>query len=559
MGTPSQSSAPTKPLASPISAANIARLSARVVVLVVLLGALLLLPIWLVRFLPLLDYPNHLARAFVLAHLHDPTFEFSKFYRADWGFYPYLGMDVSLTWLQHFFPVELAGRIFVSLCVLALPVGAWFFMREANPGHSAVALWALLIAYNVFFLEGFLNFDLGVALCLVTLGLWLRYLARPRAWRWGLTLVVCSALYFAHLLAFGLAGLVGTVYVLLARRKLRELILTWLLFLPGVLVYLRSSRLGLEKGPSIVFRGFADKIVSLSAFMHGYSARLDQLTLLALAAYFLLAWWRNKDFRWNYAWLGVAAFLFALYWALPYAYGEGSDLDIRVFPVLFVVILVVAKIGPRQRWLALLPLVLFLLRTGNVAQYFLGEQPPLEGLARSFEVIPRDALVLPIVAGDEQHPIQQPFAHFWAYGVIRRGWFSPYLSDIPGATPLRIVYDSYTPDGFWDLQPPDWAQVQQDYDYVWAYGVPQFSSALASIGERVYQFGQLQVFRIHKGSSGTTDGPEQRVTGTPPLEHTFKWRGERQQKCGSVLSDVGKFLRARKIMVALLNLLQRAL
>ncbi len=41
--------------------------------------------------------------------------------------------------------------------------------------------------------------------------------------------------------------------------------------------------------------------------------------------------------------------------------------------------------------------------------------------------------------------MNHPFAHFWAYGVIKRGWFSPYLFDTKGLMPLRIRYDSYRP------------------------------------------------------------------------------------------------------------------
>src|SRR5208283_1104016 len=89
-------------------------------------AVLLLLPIWSVAFPPLLDYPNHLARAFVLLHLHDPHFSFSQWYRADWGLYPYLGMDASLAVLGRIFPIEMAGRVFLSLCALLLPASAWF-------------------------------------------------------------------------------------------------------------------------------------------------------------------------------------------------------------------------------------------------------------------------------------------------------------------------------------------------------------------------------------------------------------------------------------------------
>ncbi len=128
-----------------------------------ILAAMLLAPIWTVAFPPLLDYPNHLARAFVLAHLNDSHFSFREFYRSDWGAYPYLGMDASLAVLGRIFPIETAGRVYLSLCALALPGAAWFFLRQAQPKSDAGCLWALLIAYNVFFLEGFLNFDLSIA------------------------------------------------------------------------------------------------------------------------------------------------------------------------------------------------------------------------------------------------------------------------------------------------------------------------------------------------------------------------------------------------------------
>src|SRR2546421_4962719 len=69
---------------------------ARVVLIglfVVIAAGMLVLPFWIVTYPPLLDYPNHLARVFILAHLHDPAFHFSEYYGSDWGPYPYLTMD----------------------------------------------------------------------------------------------------------------------------------------------------------------------------------------------------------------------------------------------------------------------------------------------------------------------------------------------------------------------------------------------------------------------------------------------------------------------------------
>src|SRR5882672_8587183 len=322
---------------------------------VLILAVMLLAPIWSARFPPLLDYPNHLARSFVLAHLHDPNFTFSNYYRADWGAYPYLGMDAALAFLGRFFPIETAGRLFLSLCALALPAAAWFFLRQVNPIENATSAWALLIAFNVFFLEGFLNFDLSVAMGFFALGLWLRWLAKPRIAIWIAALGAFTALYFTHLLGFGISELIVVEYLALSRRPLRDWIWSGPMALPGLAFYLHSSRVGLT-AHKVVFHGLGDKLDSLQMILHGYSPALDWISLVALGAWFLAAWRRNLEFRWNARWLGIAAFLFALFWAIPWMWGEGSDLDIRVLPFLFIAVLATARVGRRAKSLAVIPL-----------------------------------------------------------------------------------------------------------------------------------------------------------------------------------------------------------
>jgi hypothetical protein len=309
-------------------------------------------------------------------------------------------------------------------------------------------------------------------------------------------------------LGFAIAGLIVIAYLAMGRRPARDWIWSGALAVPGVAFYLHSSRVGLGVH-EVIFHGFWEKLDSLGMIMHGYSPALDWISLVAVGGWFFAAWWRNPEFRWNALWLGIAVFLFALFWVTPWLWGEeSSDLDIRVLPVLFVVMFATARLGRRAKWLAVIPLVLFAARTVSMTRYFIAAQPDLAGLARSFEYVPRGALVFPVVEGD-QDPIMRPFTHFWAYGVIRQGWFSPYLMDEPGQTPVRIIYDSYTSDGFWNEEydePPDWKQVQSDYDYVWAYGVPRFSSALGAIGERVYSYGPLEVYRVRKSQAGSAAG-----------------------------------------------------
>jgi len=481
----------------------VAKSKIRAVLLSLLLGALLVAPIWLVAYPPLLDYPNHLARSFVLGHLKDPGSHLRQFYEADWGLYPYVAADVILVGLERVLPAQLAGRVFLSFCVLALPLAAWFFIRQANPGEDHMALWALLLAHNIFFLYGFMSFYLSLAVCFLALGLWLQYLARPRWALWCGVLAAMTALYFTHVFGFSIAALLAIAYALVARRDFRTLLLSGLLCLPGALFFLHSRRLRAGTAGEVVFHSFREKIHALSAIMHGYSAWLDGITVAALAGFFLAARWRNTEFRWNYRWLGLAGGLFAVYWALPEGYGDGAYFDIRVLPAVFTLLLIAARTGSRGRQLAALAVLLFLARTANLTQNFIAAQPELAGLARSFSHTPVNALVLPIVEADdpgEEH-LRHPFAHFWAYGIIERRWFAPYLFHIQGATPLRIRYQAYDPEGFWGLayeEELDWSRVREDYDYVWAYNVPRFADELKEIGELVYADGRLGLYRVNK-------------------------------------------------------------
>jgi len=476
-------------------------------VLLLTLAGGLLAPIWTVRYPPLVDYPFHLATAFVLEHLKDPAFHFREFYTSDWNTQPYLAMYVVLVGLQRIMSIYVAGRLLLSLCVLSVPAAAWFFLRQANPGEESLACWSLLISHNLFFfLYGFLNFQLGFALCLLILGVWLRYLERPR-WLTGcLLLVLTTGLYFTHLQVFGIAGFVMTAYCLLSRRRIRDMLFSWALFVPGLLLYLHAM-VGLSVRHGLQFRGVGGKLIGLVVVVLGYSPPLDFLTLLVVGG--ALCWARyNPEFRWNRIWLGAVGCLFALYWVFPAAYGVGMNADRRLLPFVAVLALATVRIGQtRGRELAKVAVLLFFLRAGALEWHFVRLQPHLAKLAASFAVIPKDARVLPLVDWAGGAPSVE--REFWAYGVIQRGWFTPCIFHDPGVEPFQVRLQTYNPYGpaFGDLESPDWKHIKADYDYVWAYGVPHFSSALSSEGKVVFTGEKLQVFQIRRASDGQPQGP----------------------------------------------------
>jgi len=466
------------------------------ILLMGLIGTALLLPVWLVRYPPLLDYPNHLARGFVLAHLNDPAFHFRGFYRAEWGPYPYLGMDLALVTLQRVLPAEVAGKVFLSLCVLAVPLAAWWFMRQANPGHDALALWGLLLAYNTFFLEGFVNFQLGLAFSFVTIGLWLCYLEHPTKKRWLSVLALATATYFVHLIAFVLTAFIVLAYTAADRRRLRDVGLAGALFAPCVLLYALSG-IARYDGTELYFRDWTEKYYEgLAALRHGYSPRLETLTLWVIVACVVLAWVRNSEFRIQRPWVWVFAGLLVLYCALPDEIGETWDIDVRVVPVLLATLLVLARLGRRQRVVAVAALLLFTLRTADVARNFVAKQTELSGMVQAVQALPRNARLLPLInENDDDDPLQRLYAHFWAYSIIERGAVAPYLFDLRGQTTLRTTEKIYIP--MRPIKDPlDWDSVQRDYDCVWVYDFPSWTPQLTTMGKMTYAGGNLRLYQL---------------------------------------------------------------
>ena len=173
----------------------------------IILTASLAVPFFVVHEPPLLDYPNHLARTFVLSHIHDPAFTFSKYYQADWKPYPYILWDAVVVALQQFLPVETAGKLLLILNTALLPIAVAWFLWQANRTEIKLALLGCALSYYTLFLWGFTQYQLGVTLCFVMLGAWVWYTRKPSVLRTAIFATICIATYLAHLLGFAVGGI----------------------------------------------------------------------------------------------------------------------------------------------------------------------------------------------------------------------------------------------------------------------------------------------------------------------------------------------------------------
>ena len=161
------------------------------------LCAVLLAPLLVVDVPPLLDYPNHLARIFVLASLpHDPIL--ARFYAAHWSIIPNLALDLAGPPLLHILPVHVVGRLLIAAAIL-LPVLGTIAYNTALGGRW----WSLgvgLVAYNSSLLGGFLNFQIGIGVALLLAAAWLRWREQHPVWAIALATLGAPVLFACHLM-----------------------------------------------------------------------------------------------------------------------------------------------------------------------------------------------------------------------------------------------------------------------------------------------------------------------------------------------------------------------
>jgi hypothetical protein len=149
-----------------------------------------------------LDYPMHIARAFIMAQPQDGT-GVSEFYKIDIQPVPNLGMDFLVSSLIKLMPVQVASTLFVTLVVVLLASGAFALSTVVHKKVTLAAFLPLLALYDQWFLMGFANYLLGLGLGLWALALWIRLSATGRQRQLIFLFVILSALLIiCHLMAF---------------------------------------------------------------------------------------------------------------------------------------------------------------------------------------------------------------------------------------------------------------------------------------------------------------------------------------------------------------------
>ncbi len=425
-----------------------------------------LLPIWTPRFLPLLDFPNHLGAMAILHRWHDPSWGYSRFYDLHLGPYPYWGHYYPVHLLAFIFPLEMANKIWISAYALTLPLGC-AVLAEQLRRSPWLALLAAPFVFNYCFALGFLSFVGGAALFPWALYLLEAFVDEPTGPRGVALLLVSCGIYLMHVMPWLLFGLFAGVILVSHGRQPRRILLAAAAMLPSVGLALWGL-LGhhgnyVQVGPATPGQAFSARFEPFSVSWKGLADRwLDNvpggftvviLSVVAVAWLGLVLTSRRSDtpsrsFRWRYELLLLASIV--LYFKLPQAtYRPLSWWYIAGRMTVFMAIL--AALIPRgaidvrrgyRRWLLVPALLAAIAFPVELARRWARFDRRAAGFVRLMERVPRGSSTLCLMLGDPGDPDVDknsvPYLEFHSLAQVMSGGFDPWSQATPlGAFPWR--------------------------------------------------------------------------------------------------------------------------
>ncbi len=490
--------------------------------------ALVCAPLLLTPVPPLVDYPNHLTRMYLLANLdHAPVLQ--QFYQIIWRPVPDLAMDALVPPLLHIMPLEWAGKLFLVAIYALLTSGVALLHRVLFGRWSAWSCLAFLLIYNRLLLWGFLNFLFGLGLALCCFAAWLALRQRGPALRLAIGCVMALAVYFAHLMAFGVYGALILSYEasLLVRDKatlratLRALLIAGLpMLLPLAMFatfFLPLNAPIQVMSLSVRFTRPVRKLDLLFSVFDAYNRPADIVCFAVAVLGIGVAYWR----RWIRFAPGITAvltMLIVLYFFMPSGLFSANGADRRL-PLAMALLLIGGSTWQApSRFLRRVffgaAAAMLVLRLGMVAVSWQASGRVYAEILSGLDALPAGSCLAVAYLGEEVHVEATPLLHIPVLAIARREAFVPslftYASQQPVAfTPeYRQLADGLSADKLWShfvagntpIDSADAAALAQ-CDYIAFSGRRVFDLAVNAGLEPVFQSPRFKIYRLVHGAA----------------------------------------------------------
>ena len=414
-----------------------------------------LLPLTVIQYLPLHDYPNHLARMHILVEAGS-NLVLNQYYQIDWQILPNLIMDLVVPLLANLMPVENATKLFVALAVALMTSGTVALFAALHRRLSWWPLIAFLFLYSRIMLFGHLNYLAGIGLFLWAFAAWVHWHDHPALFRLPVFALIAIVLFFSHLYALGLYAICIAGFELAHFREryagLRDF------FGKGVVAaaqFVIPLYLLLVESPTAVNAAafvyeplghfLRNKVRAVYHLTTNYYITFDRLTFVLLAGSFVAAValrWVAVDRR---MWLSLVL-LVIVFLIMPNQLFASNLADFRL-PVALALVLIASSAPVRLPFarLAMAGLAaLFAVRMGLITERWSHFDAVYDRYLEAIEQVPEGGRLLTAAAEppDAFVTLEPTLMYINALAVLERSAFEPGVFADRGKQPI-LVTDAY--------------------------------------------------------------------------------------------------------------------
>ena len=461
-------------------------------------AAIVLWPVLVTAMPPVLDYPNHLVRFWLLSgHIA----AMSRFFAVDWTHtVTNVAMDMLAAVLGRIVPAPVAGRIILGLAAVLPPLGSVLLSRAMFGRTNFWHALTFLTAWSLVLLTGFMSLELsyGVALLLAT---WRKEMRGGPVRQTGLRIMDAVLIGLVHpfgilLYAAVAAGLIlGPAVDVRSPAFWRDPWRPGLSLLAGLLIaglvflgltHLTSGDEGGGLPPPIWEGGFFDQFglerlgeMLLSPF-RSYRLWPDLVfAVIFIAPVAVFAGLKRLSVHWGLLICAAAVVVVAL--MSPQDLGSTSLVDYRLMAMAALILpaAVLPELPDDRRWQVAaygVALAVVAARVGWLGAVWEARQADVASLQRAVAQIPAGARVLPLTApGDpDTEPegrylsdLTATYNHLPTLIVIWRQAYVPTVFAQPGKQPLSVLPpydDTHEVSGGLPATPDDLRRQNGDVD-----------------------------------------------------------------------------------------------